>query len=68
MDQINYIDNLPANRWEEFKKIKIESFINEPSAFTFDLEKVKSEPETYWKEILENALKGESGLILAELE
>jgi phosphinothricin acetyltransferase len=66
--EINYIDNLPAECWEEFKNLKIEAVTQESSAFSQSLSDVIGCPDSDWIAMLEKNLKKEAVMVFAEYE
>lgn len=65
---IIYIENLPVERWEEYKNLKIEAITNDPSAFTHILSDAFSSPDSDWKAPLEKLSNGEGIMVFAEYE
>ncbi len=64
--EIKYIDNLPVDRWKEYKELRINGLENDPIAFTPDLEETLKDTEENWRNRLQNNLNGERVLIFAE--
>lgn len=64
--EITYIENLPVERWEEFKNLKIEAITNDPSAFSHTLNEAINSQDEEWKSSLEKVMKGEGIMVFAE--
>jgi L-amino acid N-acyltransferase YncA len=49
MENIKIITDLPVERWEEYKKLKIEAIKDSPQAFSHELSEAENETDEYWK-------------------
>lgn len=65
-EDIIFIKDLPTERWEEFKKLRIEAIRESPVAFSQDVSDIVNTPDKEWIEILEKALDGELLLYFVE--
>ncbi len=63
---IIYIDNLPIERWEEFKNLRLESLTNDPEAFSETLEQFGAKSEETWRAMLERKSKEDRDYVFAE--
>lgn len=50
------IRKLPAERWREYRALRLESLKNDPSAFGASLEEEQNLPEEAWKKRMPNVL------------
>lgn len=66
--EIRYIENLPVDRWEEYKNLKIEAIKEDTSAFSYELSEAVVSPDADWKTPLEKLAKGENIMVFAEHE
>lgn len=66
--EINYIEKLPIERWEEFKNLKIEAIKSDPSAFSHILSDAENATEDDWKKPLEKVLNNDGIMAFAECE
>jgi ribosomal protein S18 acetylase RimI-like enzyme len=67
MDNIKII-KLPSERWEEYKKIRLEALKNEPVAFAASFEEKTSKPDQYWQDQLAKFnIAEEDSVLFAEI-
>lgn len=64
--EITYIENLPVERWEEYKSLKLEAIKQDTSAFSYELSEAIASPDADWKAPLEKLAKGENIMVFAE--
>jgi L-amino acid N-acyltransferase YncA len=64
--EIKYIDNLPVERWEEYKILRLNALRNDPSAFSSELEEVVNDTNEDWKNKLSEDQENNHKLVFAE--
>ncbi len=67
-EEIKIIKNLPLERWEEFKNLKIEAIKDSPSAFSHELSEAESQPDESWRSVLNKNIERKSIVIFLESE
>ena len=65
---VKIIKNLPVERWEEYKNIKIFSVESEKLAFSESLEKLQNKSDEDWKKEIEELEKNKEILVFIEDE
>lgn len=54
-----HITTLPPGEWEKYRLIRLEALQDSPQAFGTTLKEAQAEPESFWRERLEQAALGE---------
>src|SRR5512144_2887178 len=55
---------LPPEQWERYRKIRLESLLEEPQAFGSSYTTMAQQPPEYWQGRLADAALGEKSLLL----
>src|SRR5512138_3716001 len=63
MSEIEIIQ-LPPEQWERYRKIRLESLLEEPQAFGSSYTTMQQQPPEYWKGRLADAAQGKKSLLL----
>ena len=58
------INQLPPEQWERYRKIRLESLLEEPQAFGSSYAIMAKQPPEYWQGRLADAVQGEKSLLL----
>jgi L-amino acid N-acyltransferase YncA len=65
--EIKIIADLPVDRWQELKELRIEAVKSDSVAFSTELDEALAKPDSDWKETLEGSLNGDQFVVFAEL-
>src|ERR1019366_4039858 len=63
-----YIENLPVERWKEYKDLYVVAVQGEPSAFSETAEEMLKTEDKEWQEELQEAIDKKSIIIFVEIE
>lgn len=63
---IQYTTRLPADRWREYRELRLRALKTDPQAFGQSYEEALNHPEERWRQRLIDAGQGRSWLVFAE--